>query len=103
MQKDNHSLMQFFLDGPKNSFYTFFSVVEKSSNRINKKILLNSHSYLKNKNLNDISYNQMIATQSIFNNKKIPHRSFELLRRNEETMGEIFCFFILRRSKMYRI
>ena len=27
--------------------------------------------------------------------KKIPFRSFELNLRNEKTMGEMFCFFIL--------
>ena len=32
MPKDNHSLMQFYLDGPKKNFYTFFSVYEKNSN-----------------------------------------------------------------------
>ena len=39
MPKDNHSLMQFYLDGSKNSFYTFFSVLEKKSNKINNKHL----------------------------------------------------------------
>ena len=30
MPKDNHSLMQLYLDGPKNNFFTFFNVVEKN-------------------------------------------------------------------------
>ena len=37
MPKDNHSLMQLYLDGPKKNFYTFFSVYEKNSDFINKK------------------------------------------------------------------
>lgn len=36
----------------------------------------------------------MKATQSVFN-KKIPYRSFTLQKRNEKTIGELFCFFIL--------
>ena len=95
MPKDNHSLMQFYLDGPKNFFYTFFSSAEKNSNQINKKLLLKSHSYLSNKNIKKIIYSQMLATQNIFKRKKIPFRSFEILQRNEKTLGEIFCFFIL--------
>ena len=95
MPKDNHSLMQFYLDGPKKIFYTFFSGVEKNSNQINKKLLLKSHSYLSNKNIKKIIYSQMLATQNIFKRKKIPYRSFEILQRNEKTLGEIFCFFIL--------
>ena len=51
MPKDNHSLMQFYLDGPQKNFYTFFSVKENNSNKISNKHLLKSHSYLKNKNL----------------------------------------------------
>jgi len=39
MPKDNHSLMQFYLDGPKKSFYTFFSVLEKNSSKFNKLLL----------------------------------------------------------------
>ena len=27
--------------------------------------------------------------------KKIPFRSFEVIKRNEKTLGELFCFFIL--------
>ena len=95
MPKDNHSLMQFYLDGPKKSFYTFFSVLEKNSNKINSKYLLKSHSYLRNKSLSKIINSQIVATQNIFKRKKIPFRSFEILKRNEQSLGEIFCFFIL--------
>ena len=95
MPKDNHSLMQFYLDGPKKNFYTFFNVLEKKANQINKKTLLKSHFYLKNKNLQDIRHSQMLATQNVFKSKKIPFRSFEILQRSEQTIGEVFCFFIL--------
>ena len=40
-------------------------------------------------------YSQKIATEKIFKIKKIPFRSFEIFNRNEETIGELFCFFIL--------
>ncbi len=95
MPKDNHSLMQFYLDGPKKSFYTFFSALENNSSKIQNKYLLKSHSYLKNKNLSKIINSQIIGTQNIFRRKKIPFRSFEIIKRNEESLGEIFCFFIL--------
>ena len=95
MPKDNHSLLQFFLDGPKKNFYTFFNVREKNPNKIIKNNLLKSHYYLRNKNLQNITYSHMLATQNIFKIKKIPYRCFEILKRSEETMGEIFCFFIL--------
>ena len=31
----------------------------------------------------------------MFKKKNIPFRSFEIKKRNEKTLGEIFCFFIL--------
>ena len=95
MPKDNHSLMQLYLDGPKNNFYTFFYADEKRSNKINNKSILETYKVLKNKNLNEIIFAQKIATEKIFLSKKIPFRSFKILKRNEETLGELFTFFIL--------
>ena len=95
MPKDNHSLLQLYLDGPKKNFFTFFNVLEKKSEIINKKNILNTHEYLKNKSIFQILNSQKKATENIFKKRKLPFRSFELLRRNEETLGELFCFFIL--------
>ena len=95
MPKDNHSVMQLYLDGPKNNFFTFFHVREKKSNLINNSIILPSYSYLKNKNLEKIKLSQKLATEKVFSNRNIPFRSFEIINRDEKTLGELFCFFIL--------
>ena len=95
MPKDNHSLMQLYLDGPKKNFYTFFHVLNENSLKINNNKILSSHKYLKNKNLTKILYSQKLATEEVFLRKKIPFRSFEVIKRNEKTLGELFCFFIL--------
>ena len=95
LPKDNHSLMQFYLDGTKNNFFTFFMCKENNSKKMNKKDLLESHKYLGNKNLGNILSAQFYATQSVFKKRKIPFRSFVIKKRNEETLGELFTFFIL--------
>ena len=95
MPKDNHSLLQLYLDGPKNNFFTFFFVNENNSEKINKSLLLKSHRYLHNKSLNKIIYSQKIATENVFNKKNIPFRSFEIKKRSEQSIGELFCFFTL--------
>jgi len=95
MPKDNHSLMQLYLDGPKNNFFTFFNTSESKSNKLNTRDLIKSHNYLKNKNLYEIVQSQKNATEKVFNEKKIPFRSFQILKRSEETLGELFSFFIL--------
>ena len=95
MPKDNHSLMQYFLDGPKNNFYTFYSVKDKKSQNIKTNLLLNSFSFIKNKNLSQIKEAQRMATENIFSKKKIPFRTIEVVNKNEQSIGEIFTFFML--------
>jgi len=95
MPKDNHSLMQLYLDGPKKNFFTFFSVKERRSTNIINNQILSTHTYLKNKNISQIMNSQKIATENVFKKKGIPFRSFEILERDEQTLGELFCFFIL--------
>jgi glucose-6-phosphate isomerase len=95
MPKDNHSVMQLYLDGFKNNFYTFFFVNENNSTKINTNFYDNGMSYLKNKNLNQIKLSQKLATENVFRKKNIPFRSFTILKRDEKTLGELFSFFIL--------
>ena len=95
MPRDNHSLMQYYLDGTKNNFFTLFFVKEKNSKKINIKLILKSNSYLKNKSLNDISFSQFLATEKVFKKRNLPFRSFIIDKRNEKILGELFTFFIL--------
>ena len=95
MPKDNHSTMQLYLDGFKNNFFTFFYVNEPNSEKIKNNTILSSQYYLKNKNLSQITLAQRKATENVFKKKNIPFRSFEIKKRNEKTLGELFCFFIL--------
>tara|TARA_B100000989_G_scaffold289404_1_gene261199 strand:- start:908 stop:2068 length:1161 start_codon:yes stop_codon:yes gene_type:complete len=95
MPKDNHSVMQLYLDGFKNNFYTFFYTKELKSESLKSSQILSSQKFLRGKNLSNVMYAQKIATEKVFSKKKIPFRSFELKKRTEKTLGELFCFFIL--------
>ena len=95
MPRDNHSVMQLYLDGFKNNFFTFFYVKEKNSDRLINKNILALKNYLKNKDTNKILYAQKKATENVFKKKNIPFRSFEINKRDEKSLGELFCFFIL--------
>ena len=103
MPKDNHSLLQLYLDGPKNNFFTFFGTLNEKTNQLTNKNLFGKFSILKNKNLNQIIKAQRQATQTVFKRKKIPFRSFEILKRNEETVGELFTFFVLETILLGRL
>jgi glucose-6-phosphate isomerase len=87
--------MQLYLDGFKNNFFTFFFVNENNSEKIKNDTILTSHYYLKNKNLSQITLAQRKATENVFKKKNIPFRTFEIKKRDEKTLGELFCFFIL--------
>ena len=51
--------------------------------------------FIKNRKLTDIIFAQKKAPEDVFTKKKIPFRSFEISKRDEKTLGELFCFFIL--------
>ena len=95
MPADNHSMLQLYLDGPKNNFFTFFKALDLKSDKINNKWLNVNQNYLKNKSFSKIINAQKNATEKVFYRKKLPIRSFEIKKRNEEVLGELFCFFIL--------
>ena len=95
MPKDNHSVMQLYLDGFKNNFFTFFYSHENNSSKINNDLVLPEQKFLKNKDINQIMFAQKKATEIVFKKKNIPFRSFEIKKRDEKTLGELFCFFIL--------
>ena len=95
MPKDNHSLLQLYLDGPKNNFFSFFISREQDPFRFNNNYLIEGLDYLYKKNIDQVLRAQQKATQKVFKTKKLPFRSFEIIKRSEETLGELFTFFIL--------
>ncbi|MBD1164439.1 glucose-6-phosphate isomerase [Pelagibacterales bacterium SAG-MED13] len=95
MPKDNHSLMQLYLDGQKNNFYTFFHSQENFSEKIKPSIIHKDQKYLRKKNLDDILISQIMATQNVFKKKNIQFRSFSIKKKTEETLGELFSFFVI--------
>ena len=92
MPKDNHSVMQLYLDGFKNNFFTFFYVHEKKSPKINNKLILPSKNFLKIKTLSKVIYAQKIATENVFKKKNIPFRSFEIKREMKKLLENYFVF-----------
>ena len=84
--KDHHSLLQLYLDGPKDKFFTFFS----SMTKINKKV-------------ESIVNAQCEATKSIFRKKKIPFRCFIFKKNDESELGSIFTFFVLETLLLARL
>ena len=102
--KDHHSLLQLYLDGPKDKFFTFFnSLQNKNKFKVSKNIIPDNMGFLKNKNLEFIINAQCNAVKNIFKLKKIPYRQITFNQKNEEELGEIFTFFVLETILLSRL
>ncbi len=102
--KDHHSLLQLYLDGPRDKFFTFFNSSKRDTRlKITKEVIPNKVKFLKNKNLKLIIDAQNKATKTIFNFKKIPYRQFTFNKKNEEELGKIINFFVLETILLARL
>jgi glucose-6-phosphate isomerase len=94
--KYHHSLLQLYLDGPKDKFFTFFDTHEKKNNpKISNNVITQKINFLKNKNLKIVVNAQLKAVKSSFKEKKIPFRQIIFNKINEEELGQVFTFFVL--------
>lgn len=92
--KDHHSLLQIYLEGPKDKLFYIFSSAEKSKSIINSSILPKKN-ILHNKKLSFVKNAQKKALVKSFIKNKIPFREFKIGKLNEEKIGELFSYFIL--------
>jgi len=95
LPKDNHSLMQLYLDGNKNNFFTIFDTIDRKSPKIKSENLLSSHNFLKNKSVKSVMFAQKDAIKRVFKKKGLKFRNFEIFNKNEESLGIIFTYFML--------
>ena len=93
--KDHHSLLQLYLDGPRNKLFNIFSLDEKLSSKLYTKKISNKLNYLNNKSLTNIRNAQKGAIIESLKLKKIPFREFKIKKLNEENLGELFSYYIL--------
>jgi glucose-6-phosphate isomerase len=102
--KDHHSVLQLYLDGPKDKFFTFLSSSYKIHKyKIPSAIIPDSMKFLKNRDLRSIINVQSQATKNIFKLKKIPFRQIIFNKNNEEELGMIFTFFVLETILLARL
>ena len=102
--KDHHSLLQLYLDGPKDKFFTFFnSSYRQKKIKSNKNIFQGKMGFLKNVHLKYVINSQCEATKNIFKIKKIPFRQITFSRESESELGKIYTFFVLETILLARL
>ena len=90
--RDHHSLLQLYLDGPKDKFFYIFSIRQNKKFKRTKGLFAGA---INNSNIYNVLETQKNAMISILKNKKIPFISVDIKKRNEETLGELFSYFII--------
>jgi len=70
MPKDHHSLLQLYLGGPKNNFFTIFTSKHQKKYRLSNYLIPKSIKYVAKKNLETILYAQKKAVENAFIKKK---------------------------------
>jgi len=93
--KDHHSLLQNYLDGPKDKLFHIFSIEDESTEKININKKGSFRTFLDKKKLRDIKFAQKNSLIKAFRKKNIPFREFKIKNTNEKTLGELFSYFIL--------
>jgi glucose-6-phosphate isomerase len=93
--RDHHSLLQLYLDGPKDKLFYIFSLKLNKKMKIKKNFFGKTFNYVENKDLSKAKDAQKNALIHILKSKNIPYQEFIINKRNEETLGELFSYFIM--------
>jgi len=91
--RDHHSMMQLYLDGPKDKLFYIFSL--NLDVKIKKNFFEKSFKYAENKELSKVILSQKKALIKVLQKKKIPFREFKINKINEEILGELFSYFMV--------
>ena len=86
--KDHHSLLQLYLDGPKDKFFYVFSTNFRKKLKTRTGVFGPKANYLNNKNYEDIKISQKEALLKVFKIKKIPFREITIKNFDEKTLGK---------------
>jgi glucose-6-phosphate isomerase len=92
--KDHHSLLQLYLDGPRDKLFYIFSIDKKSKEKISINKNFNIDSNLREKKMSSIKNAQKNALIKSFKKRNIPFREFRIKKNNEEILGKLFSYFI---------
>ena len=93
--KDHHSLLQLYLDGPKDKLFYIISMDKKSKETININKNFNIKSTLREKKMSSVKNAQKNALIKSFKKRNIPFREFRIKKNNEEMLGKLFSYFII--------
>ena len=93
--KDHHSLLQLYLDGPNDKIFYIMSAKSSLNLKIKNNYFGKKYDHINKKKLSEIILAQKNAFIKVLKNKKIPFREIHINKFTEETIGELFGYFML--------
>ncbi len=93
--KDHHSLLQLYLDGPRDKLFYIFSYEDMSYRKKKLKKNLKSKTFIYDNSIKNIKNAQKNALIKVFKKENIPFREFKINKIDEKVLGQIFSYFIL--------
>ena len=93
--RDHHSLLQLYLDGPKDKLFYIFSCKNQGEEKLKKNVFGNKFNNLNKKSINEIANIQKDSLIEVFKRKKILFRELRISAINEETLSKLFSYFML--------
>ena len=93
--KDHHSLLQLYLDGPKDKVFYVFSSKKTKNLKINSNFFGEKMRHLNKKNYHDIKLSQKNAFIEVLKRNKTPFREIVIKKFDEDVLGKLFLLFIL--------
>lgn len=93
---DQHSMLQLFLDGPRDKAFTLIlSQQQGRGAKVDKKAVPEAMGYIGNKTIGDmLQASQYGAVQTLIR-KELPFRTFEVEQLDAATMGALMAHFII--------
>ena len=102
--KDHHSLLQLYLDGPRDKVFYIFSMNNNNNFKIKTKILGKKLNFLNNKSPSQIKTVQKNALVKVLKKNKIPFREFQVGNDlSEEILGELFSYFMIETAMVGKL
>ena len=101
--RDHHSLLQLYLDGPKDKTFYVFSLKDGKNFQVNSKIFGKKVKYLNKKKYENIKISQKNAFLGILKEKKIPFEEIVIKKFDEGTIGRLFFLFIFQTIVLSKI
>ena len=101
--RDHHSLLQLYLDGPKDKMFYILSSKNLYNFKVGKNYLDKKMKFLKNKKLNKVILSQRNAFVETLRKKNMPFREIHVNNLSEEATGELFSYFMLETAMIGKL